>query len=165
MALIIFSNIFSQQIKTNIDYIFKNSILVDQLWEHKICEKICHYVKDGSDFIDIGSNIGLITLGVRLCLKRNHLHKSIQKIHCFECDNENFASLKFNTSSYTDINLYNFALGETSQLCNMSVNEYNNGCNIINTTYTSDKTDTYEYAHTTTESFKKVQNILYQSCH
>ena len=159
MSLIVYSNIYKQKIKSNIDYIFKNSILIDSLWEHNICEKICSYIKDGTDFIDVGANIGLITLGVKLYFKYNNLNKSIQKFHCFECDNENFSSLIFNTSNYTDINLYNFALGDNNQLCQMSVSEYNNGLNTINTTYTKETTNTYNYTHINDE-FKKNQHIF-----
>jgi FkbM family methyltransferase len=155
MSLTIESCIYNQKIKTNIDYIFKNSILYDKLWEHNICEKICTFIEDGTDFIDIGANIGLITLGVKICLK----NKKIQKIHCIECDNDNFTSLKFNTSTHPEINLYNFALADKPQLCNMSINDYNNGCNIINTSYTNEKITTYDYTHIN-NGFKKKYNLF-----
>jgi FkbM family methyltransferase len=155
MSLNIDSNIYNQQIKTNIDYIFKNSILYDKLWEHDICEKICTFIEDGTDFIDIGANIGLITLGVKICLK----NKKIQTNHCIECDIDNFVSLKFNTAIHSDIFLYNFALADKSQLCNMSTNDYNNGCNIINTSYTNEKITTYDYTHIN-NVFKKNNNIF-----
>lgn len=155
MSLTIDSGVYNQQIKTNIDYVFKNSILYDKLWEHDICEKICTFIEDGTDFIDIGANIGLITLGVKICLK----NKKISKFHCIECDIDNFVSLKFNTSIHTDIISYNFALADKFQLCNMSVNDYNNGCNIINSSYTNEKITTYDYTHIN-DGFKKNNNVF-----
>jgi FkbM family methyltransferase len=155
MSLTIESGVYNQQIKTNIDYIFKNSILYDKLWEHDICEKICTFIEDGTDFIDIGANIGLITLGVKICLK----NKKISKFHCVECDIDNFISLKFNTSIHSDIISYNFALADKPQLCNMSVNDYNNVCNIINTSYTDEKITTYDYTHIN-NGFKTNSNIF-----
>jgi FkbM family methyltransferase len=161
MSLIIHSNVYRQSIKTNIDYIFKHSILQDQLWEADICEYISNLIVDGTDFIDIGANIGLITLGVKLLLLSKN--KKIRKSHCIECNDETFLSLKHNTISHEDINIYNFALSDKQQLCSMSTNEYNNGCNIIDTTYSGNDTNTYHYHHMTSSGFIKKSNVFYSA--
>jgi FkbM family methyltransferase len=41
----------------------------------------------------------------------------------------------------------------------MSINEYNNGCNIINTSYTNDKIITHDYTHIN-NGFKKNNNLF-----
>jgi FkbM family methyltransferase len=161
MSLIIHSNVYEQTIKTNIDYIFKHSILHDKLWEADICEYISNLIVDGTDFMDIGANIGLITLGVKILLRFKN--KKIRKSHCIECNDEIFLSLKHNTSLHQDINIYNFALSDKQQLCSMSTNEYNNGCNIIDTTYSGTDISTYHYEHMSTSTFIKKSNIFYSA--
>lgn len=130
------SNAYRQPIRTNIDYIFKHSIMKQELWDPSTIVNICKYLVDGTDFFDIGANIGLITLGVDLYNNHNQQPKrQINKIHCFECNPEIFDCLKYNMKAKTNVNLYNFALADKEQLCNMRFNYYNNGNTIIKTVY------------------------------
>ncbi len=129
MSIIINSSVYKQEIKTNIDFIFKASILQDKLWEENICDLICKYIEPNTNILDIGANIGLISLGV--LLKSNI---SNFKIHAFECNNDMFDKLKFNTRN-KNIELYQFGLGDKLQLSNMSFNPDNNGYSYLNNSF------------------------------
>ena len=131
------SNAYRQPIRTNIDYIFKHSIMKETLWDPDTVVNICKYFVDGTDFFDIGANIGLITLGVDLYNNNNNdgIHRTFNTMHCFECNPEIFDCLKYNMKNKTNVKLYNFALAEKEQLCNMRFNYYNNGNTIIKTVY------------------------------
>ena len=118
MSEIYYSDVYKQYIKSNNDYIFKTSILQNIIWEEEICNLICQYIEPNTDFIDIGSNIGLISLAVNLLLCN-------QNIHCFECNPDTFMSLKYNTQDKPNIYLYNFGLSNKVQICNMNNNELN----------------------------------------
>ena len=130
---IVYSPVYKQNILTNLDYIYNNSILLNKLWEPHICDKICYLIDDDTDFIDIGANIGLVTLGTRLM--NETINKKINKIHCFECHPEIFRYLSFNVIDNDNIKLYNFALGDEYKLCNLSFNDYNNGNTMVHTIY------------------------------
>jgi FkbM family methyltransferase len=119
---------FSLAYKQNVyhkdnDYI--TNTIKGNFWEPEVVDIICKHLVDGTDFVDIGAHIGLISLGV-------HVKKPGVTIHCFECNNTNFGYLYKNMKQHPTINLYNFALGDTNKLCNMIVNEYNSGCTHIN---------------------------------
>jgi FkbM family methyltransferase len=131
---IVYSDVYKQNILTNFDYIYKNSILLNKLWEPHICDKICYLIENDTDFIDIGANIGLITLGTRL-MNQTINNNKINTIHCFECHPEIFRYLSFNVIDNDNIKLYNFALGDEYKLCNLCFNDYNNGNTMIQTTY------------------------------
>jgi FkbM family methyltransferase len=128
------SPVYKQLLQTNLDYIYNNSIIQNQLWEPHICSQICQFLEDDTDFVDIGANIGLITLGVKI-MNETIKNKKINKIHCFECCHEIFGFLKFNMKNNDDIKLYNFALGDKHELANLCFNNYNNGNTMIKTTY------------------------------
>jgi FkbM family methyltransferase len=129
MSIIVNSNVYKQEIKTNIDFIFKASILQNKLWEENIVDLICKYLEPNTNFLDIGANIGLISLGV--LLKKSSIDF---KIHAFECNNEMFDKLKFNTRN-KNIELYQFGLGDKLQLSNMSFNPDNNGYSYLNNSF------------------------------
>lgn len=128
----IYSDIYGQYIETYNDYIFNNSIKNNKLWEEYLVDNIVGYLENNTDFLDIGANIGLITLGV--IKKANSMNKNINKIHCFECDFKTFNILYNNTSNIDNICYYPVALADKNMLCNMSVNTDNYGCNHIYTT-------------------------------
>ena len=67
----IHSNIYKQIIKTEIDYIFINSVLQNKLWDEILVDKISNLLEDNTDFIDVGACTGLISLGVNLYNKNN----------------------------------------------------------------------------------------------
>ena len=125
----IWSNIYKQDIETELDFIFEHSILKNQLWEKFICDTIfLNYVPD-TDIIDVGANIGLITLGTLLVADFYKIN--INQIHCFECNYHNFAKLAFNTQNKSAVALYNMGLGDTTKLATMTFNKHNNGASFI----------------------------------
>jgi len=125
--MILNSTIYEQKIKSNIDYIFTNYITQDKMWDYNICKLISELIKDNTEFVDIGANIGLVTLGVQKLIKE----KNIKKYHCFEPNHIIFSMLNYNTSIHKDIYLYNFAVSDKISLCNMRFSTYNNGCTHI----------------------------------
>ena len=94
-SLIYYSDIYSQNINSYNDYIFRSSVLKNIYWEENLTNEICKYIENDSDFLDIGSNIGLISLSVKKKLKDNKSNKKIKNIHCFECNNDTFKCLKY----------------------------------------------------------------------
>jgi FkbM family methyltransferase len=131
---IVYSPVYKQNILTNHDWLYKNSIELNKLWEPHSCDKICYLIENDTDFIDIGANIGLITLGTRL-MNQTINNNKINTIHCFECHPEIFRYLSFNVIDHDNIKLYNFALGDEYKLCNLCFNIHNNGNTMIETTY------------------------------
>jgi len=139
----VYSNIYQQNIKSEIDYIFLNSILLNKLWEEHIVIKITNLLEENTDFIDVGSNIGLISLGVNLYTSQNN--KKINNIHCFECNVNIFMNLKYNTSHHKNIKIYNFGLGDNFGLGNMSINSNNYGTSFIKNVYENNKNEIINY--------------------
>ena len=132
----LFSPIFNQQIKGKVDYIYNNSIITNELFDTEVCKTIIEYATPDSDIIDIGANIGLVTLGIKRLLELNNAEKNyINRFHCFECNDDTFSYLKYNTSAHNDIILYNFGLSDAPQIANMEINSYNYGCNMIKEIY------------------------------
>ena len=129
MSLLINSEVYKQNLVTNDDYIYKNSIWKNQLWDEKVCETISTLMRDKSEFVDVGANIGLVSIGVRL--KTLDQWKTISKIHCFEPNNEIFGMLKKNTALLKNVELYPLALSDKFHLCNMKFHPQNNGCSFI----------------------------------
>lgn len=123
-----FSSMYNQTIFSNEDYIYHHSIKHNRLWEEETCILISDLLEDNTDFLDIGANIGLISIGVKRLIDENRIHT----FHCFEPNNEIFCMLKKNTEKHDDIILYNMAVGEKISLCNMSFNPYNNGASYVN---------------------------------
>jgi len=132
----LFSPIFNQQIKGKVDYIYSNSVITNELFDVEVCKTILEYATPDSDIIDIGSNIGLVTLGIKRLLELNNAENNyINRFHCFECNDDIFSYLKYNTSAHKDIILYNFGLSDAPQIANMEINSYNYGCNMIKEIY------------------------------
>jgi len=135
----LFSPIFNQQIKGKVDYIYSNSVITNELFDIEVCKTIIEYATPDSDIIDIGANLGLVTLGIKRLLELNNTNnadnKYINKFHCFECNDDTFSYLKYNTSAHKDIILYNFGLSDAPQIANMEINSYNYGCNMIKEIY------------------------------
>lgn len=121
------SKVYKQRIYANSeDYIIRKSVLVDELWEYDLCLEMSIVLdKRGGDFLDIGANIGLSTLGTRL-LTRNKFTS-----HCIEMNSRIFESLRMNTKTHPNIRIYNFGVGLACGLENMCYNEYNNGATSI----------------------------------
>jgi FkbM family methyltransferase len=131
----LFSPIFNQQIKGKVDYIYNNSVIINEFFEFEICKTILEYATPDSDIIDIGANIGLVSLGIKRLTEINNSKNYINKFHCFECNDDTFSYLKYNTSQHKDIILYNFGLSDSPQIANMEINSYNYGCNMVKHIY------------------------------
>jgi len=129
--IIVYSDIYKQNIKTHLDYIFHESIYVNKPWEFEIIRDISLLIENGTDFVDVGANIGLITLGIKEMLRNSFPNKNILKYHCFECNPKTFQCLEYNTSFYENMYNYNFALSNQFGICEMSVNLCNWGGNFI----------------------------------
>lgn len=128
MILKTYSDIYNQQIMCHDDYIYQKSIKQNIIWEEFVCNFISDNIRDQSDFLDIGANIGLITIAVNnKCIK----NKKNINIFCFECDLDNFICLRYNTKLNNNVKLYNCAVGDSNKFGNMSINNMNKGCNAI----------------------------------
>ena len=136
----VYSDVYKQNILTNIDYIFLNSILQNKLWEENIVYKITNLLEDNTDVLDVGAFIGLISLGINLCNNNKNY-----KIHCFECNVESFIKLKYNTESHKNIDIYNFGLGNNFLLGNMTTSTYNNGISFIKNEYSAEYNKEIDY--------------------
>ena len=143
----LFSPVYNQLIKGKVDYIYNNSIITNQIFDFEVCKTALEYALPNSDIIDIGANIGLVTLGIKRLLEINNSNNYINNFHCFECNNDVFNYLKYNTMEHNDIILYNFGLSDTSQIANMEINNYNNGCSTIKQIYnnSSNNMDILDY--------------------
>jgi len=131
----LYSPIFGQLIKGKMDFIYNNSVITNEFFDIEVCKTICELVTPNSDIIDIGANIGLVTIGVKKLLDLDNKTNYINNFHCFECNDEMFSCLKYNTIGHKDITLYNFGLSDIQQIANMEVNSYNYGCSTIKQTY------------------------------
>lgn len=141
--MIVYSAVYKQNIQTEIDYIFQNSILQNLIWEKNICDSICIHYVENTDIIDVGANIGLISIGAQRVAEESGI--LFKNIHCFECNHNNFEKLAFNTAIHDNIHLYNFGLADSQKIGSMAFNQYNNGCSFINKTI--DKCESKEYIH------------------
>ena len=64
----LFSQVFNQEIKGKSDYIYNNSVITNEFFDFEVCKTILEYATPDSDIIDIGANIGLVTLGIKRLL-------------------------------------------------------------------------------------------------
>lgn len=140
-----FSEVYNQEIAGYNDLIFNHVKNTNTLWEEKLCNLIVDNLENDKEFIDIGANIGLISLGVNKIAREKG--KNISNIHCFECDTSTFRMLVHNTIllSNSYVKLYPFAIANKSQLCLMSENNYNRGCNFIYNTFDGIGSNNYNY--------------------
>ena len=152
----LFSQVFNQEIKGKADYIYNNSVIKNEFFDFEVCKTILEYATPDSDIIDIGANIGLVTLGIKRILELHNATNYVNRFHCFECNDDTFSYLKYNTSAHKDIILYNFGLSDAPQIANMEINSYNYGCNMIKEIYdnSNNGVEILEYA------FQKIFNPL-----
>jgi FkbM family methyltransferase len=157
----LFSQVFNQKIKGKSDYIYNNSVITNELIDFEVCKTILEYATPDSDIIDIGANIGLVTLGMKRLLELNNATNYVNKFHCFECNDDTFSYLKYNTLTHNDIILYNFGLSDAPQIANMEINSYNYGCNMIKEIYdnSNNSVEILEY------EYQKIYNPLTKTEH
>ena len=95
------------KIQTRIDQMITPNILKKGKWDYFIIKFICKYIKNKTNqfsFIDLGSNIGLVT-------KQLYLKKpNIKNFHCIEPEKENYNILLNNLDSVKNVHTYNCAL-------------------------------------------------------
>ena len=154
-------NIYGREIVCFDDYIYKNSISINKMWENEICNEIFDNLKEGTDFIDIGANIGYVTLGVNKLIENSN--KKIGNIHCFECDPTTFNLLNKNISQLENVKIYPFAIGDKQSLCLLNDNDYNKGCNHIYRSFNVLGINDYNYEHNNGAIYKKKSNIFVSS--
>ncbi|MFL2815513.1 MAG: FkbM family methyltransferase [Alphaproteobacteria bacterium] len=107
----------------------KRALFSPQIFESFERDFISSYAKDGSIFIDIGSNIGLYSLSVGARYK----DFTNTKIHSIEPHPNLFKRLHFNTSLNKDfpIKIHNLAIMDKNEEFNLKTNETNLGQTMI----------------------------------
>ncbi|MDC0558060.1 FkbM family methyltransferase [Candidatus Pelagibacter ubique] len=153
------------KIQTRIDQIMTPNILKKGKWDYFIIKFICKYIKNKTNqfsFIDLGSNIGLITR--QLYLKK----PDIKNFHCIEPEKENYNILLNNLDSFKNIYTYNCALtNQESGIKKMYLNKNNFGD--FSLLKNSNKTTTYINTLNASSFFNKIiskhkiNKIIYKS--
>ena len=153
------------KIQTRIDQIITPNILKKGKWDYFIIKFICKYIKNKTNqfsFIDLGSNIGLITR--QLYLKK----PDIKNFHCIEPEKENYNILLNNLDSVKNVYTYNCALtNQESGIKKMYLNKNNFGDYSL--LKNSNKTTTYINTLNASSFFNKIiskhkiNKIIYKS--
>jgi len=138
------NNIYGVEIKSFDDYIYKHSIEINKIWDEEIIDEIILNNTENYDILDIGANIGLITIGI--IKKAKEQNKSLGTIHCFECNSRIIPLLLSNISPYNNVNVYTFALSDKQELCNTTLYEDNMGSNYIYSSKDSNNVTEYDYS-------------------
>ena len=153
------------KIQTRIDQIITPNILKKGKWDYFIIKFICKYIKNKTNqfsFIDLGSNIGLVT-------KQLYLKKpNIKNFHCIEPEKENYNILLNNLDSFKNVYTYNCALtNQESGIKKMYLNKNNFGDFSLLKKY--NKTNTYINTLNASSFFNKIiskhkiNKIIYKS--
>jgi len=104
------------------DEIMTPFVLKNNHWDYEIIKFIKKYkIKKNNVFLDIGSNIGLVS---KQLIEANI---KINKFLCFEPNKNSFECLKLNLSLNKKVNLYNFGLGLKNQNLKLYKNKMNSG--------------------------------------
>lgn len=138
-------NVYGRQLAGFNDYIFQHSVAIGRIWDEEVIDTLLEHIADDTEILDIGANIGLVTLG--LLQKAQQRGVRIHAVHCFECDPFTFTLLHHNLQHDPHIKMYPFAIGDTQQICEITNNSYNAGCNYIY--HTADSKGETEYDYTT----------------
>jgi FkbM family methyltransferase len=143
LVLIVYNETFQEEQKPTdiermkkIEHTFYGSIYVydkdsisvsvmdgNSIWEEDVCKKMAEYYIDGTDFVDIGANLGLVTLGL------NNYKKITGNAHCFEPQPDVFTMLKYNTRNL-NTKLYNMALSDQYRLLSFTADD-NAGLTVV----------------------------------
>ena len=143
------------------DEIVSPYVLKNLCWNYNIIKFIKKFKKKNDNiFLDIGSNIGLISKQI---LSSNI---KIKKILCFEPNQNSFECLKLNLSNNQNVNLYNFGLGLKNNYLKLYKNINNSGDNsFINKKGSFEKCkikNINSFFKNNSKIFKK-QNLIYKS--
>ena len=82
-----------------------NEVRQNKIWEDALCRKLAENYVEGTDFLDIGANIGLNSV------RMNQIKKITGTAHLFEPQPDVFLMLKYNTRNLNR-KLYNMALSD-----------------------------------------------------
>jgi len=80
-----------------------NEVRQNKIWEDALCRKLAENYVEGTDFLDIGANMGLNSV------RMNQIKKITGTAHLFEPQPDVFLMLKYNTRNLNR-KLYNMAL-------------------------------------------------------
>lgn len=138
------NNIYNISIYSYNDYIYKNSILVNKYWDEDIVNEIVDNIPEETDFLDIGANIGLISLGI--ISKAKEKEKKLGNIHCFEPDLTLVNLLSYNTSNSKNVYIYPFPISDKQEICQISSLPDNMGCNYIYHSKNPEGENQYDYS-------------------
>lgn len=153
------NNVYQTQITAFNDLIYQQSVLSNRLWDEEVIDEILKHIHPDTDILDIGANIGLVTLGV--ILKAKQQNKSFHRIHCFECDTNSFQLLRINTAPFSTTAIYPFAIGNKFQLCNIQTLDKNEGCNHIYQTIDETGKTQHDYSNLFyTSAYHKLSKIF-----
>jgi FkbM family methyltransferase len=144
MEIIDNNTVYDVPVKCFNDFIYKHSIVHNKFWDEEIVNEILKYLPDGTDILDIGANVGLITLG--LIKRAKEENRKLGNIHCFECCLDVIPLLSYNISSFDNVKLYPFALSDKQELCQVTTLEMNMGCNYIYNSTDKNKKTEYDYS-------------------
>ena len=87
------------------DDTISNAVRQNHIWEDALCIKLAENYVEGTDFLDIGANIGLNSV------RMNQIKKITGTAHLFEPQPDVFLMLKYNTRNLNR-KLYNVALSD-----------------------------------------------------
>jgi FkbM family methyltransferase len=153
------NNIYGVEIISYDDYIYKHSIEMNKIWDEEIIDEILLNNKENYDILDIGANIGLITIGI--IKKAKEQNKLLGTIHCFECNSSIIPLLISNVSQYNNVNVYTFALSDKQELCNTTLYEDNMGSNYIYSSKDDINVTEYDYSKLFyTPAHKRSNNVF-----
>ena len=106
--------------------VISRCVSAGHIWDANIGENFAKYYVPGTDFIDIGANMGLLTL--HLMMKHTNLEGG--KGHLFECNPQVAAICAENTRKYTDIIVYTAAVGDKVGMACFALLDFNTHENI-----------------------------------
>ena len=135
------------------DYIYDRFIRQNEIYEQNIIDLILKYYIQNTEIIDIGANIGLVTIPIVNIYPNT-------TIHSFEPDATNFLILQKNTQQHKNINIYQTAISDQNELCNMTIATFNKGGNYIHSSTNQNNKHT-KYTHPTTNNIEtKIHNVF-----
>ena len=107
----------------------KRALFSPQIFESYERDFISSYAKEGSIFIDIGSNIGLYSLSVG----SNYKNFTNTKVHSIEPHPNLFKRLQFNASLNKNfpLKLHNLAIMDKNEEFSLKINETNLGQTVV----------------------------------
>ena len=101
-----------------------NEVRQNKIWEDAVCNKLAENYVEGTDFLDIGANIGLNSV------RMNQIKKITGTVHLFEPQPDVFLMLKYNTRNLNR-KLYNVALSDKNGHSSFTQTEANVGATQI----------------------------------